>query len=323
VGLNFAVLANGQDITELIRDRLIRLVVHDVHGELSDSVEIELDNRDLRVETLTTGAELSVAIGYGDELVDKGLYQVDETEEPLETDTILIHAKAAKTKASFKAPRNATYDNVTIGALVQLVAERHGFTPSVSTQLASIQYEHINQEGESDMNMLSRLARDHDALSKPVDNRLLFKTKDESKTVSGKTIPPIVISDPTESRGKVTVTERSNYRSVVAYWYDDEVAEQKKCIAGQGEPIFTIRRHYTDGNKCQAAADAKLRALQRGIKTMTISRPLMPDAIAEGALTIANHKPIANGLWVIEEVTHTIASGQFAVSDFVLHLPKT
>lgn len=320
--VNYQIKANGNDITHLIRDRLLQLVIRDVHGELSDTLEIELDNRDLKIQPPSTGAELSVYIGYGDQLINKGVFQVDELSEPLEVDTITIHAKAARMKQSYKAPRDRTYDNITIGALVEQVAARHGFLPAVSPDLASIHYEHLSQHGESDMNMLSRLAREHNALTKPVANRLLFVPKDQARSASGQAIPPIQISDPTQSRGNVTSTERNNYLSVVAYWYDEDKAERVKVTSGTGEPVFTIRYRYPSADKAQGAADAKLRALQRGLKTMRLNRPLMPEAMAEVAVIVSGHKASANGDWVAEEVTHTIAGGQFATSDFVLHLPK-
>lgn len=318
----FEILANGNDITKLISDRLIRLVINDVHGEKSDTVEIEIDNRDLLVELPSTGAELSIAIGFGDELVDKGLYQVDELEEPLDEDKITIHGKASKIKQSFKAPRSENYDDITIGDLVALIAGRHGFKASVSSSLSVISYEHINQEAESDMNLLTRLGRENGALVKPISNNLLFVTKDESKSASGKAIAPIIISDAANSTGRVNITERNNYESVKAYWYDEEKSERQEVTIGNGEPIYTIRRHYKDAEKCQAAAEAKLRSLKRGTKSLELSRPLMPEAIAEGPLIIKEHKASANGDWVIEDVTHTIADGQVATSEFTLHLPK-
>ncbi len=320
--VKFEVLANGNDITKLISDRLVRLVVNDVDGEKSDTVEIEIDNRDLLVELPSTGAELSIAIGFGDALIDKGLYQVDELEEPLDEDKITIHAKAAKIKQSFKAPRSENYDDITVGALVELIAGRHGFKASVSSKLSAIHYEHINQEAESDMNLLTRLGRENDALVKPIANNLLFVTKDESKSASGKAIDSITISDPSNSTGRVTITERNNYKSVKAYWYDEEKSERQEVTIGNGEPIYTIRRHYKNAEKCQAAAESKLRSLKRGTKNLELSRPLMPEAIAEGPIIIKNHKESANGNWVIEEVTHTIADGQVATTEFALHLPK-
>ncbi len=320
--VNYQVKANGQDITRILQTQLLMLRVTDAQGDTSDTVEIELDNRGQRFQFPETGASLDVSIGYGDDLIFKGTYEVDEIEEPLESDTLTIHGKAAKMKASFKAPRDASFDDITLGALVEQIAGAHQFEPVISDTLAAIHFEHIDQVGESDMNLLTRLARDHGAMAKPVANRLLVLTKDEAKTAKGNEIQPLVIDDPAPSRGRVTIAERSNYQQVKAYFFDEDIQERQEVTAGSGEPIYVIRTRYPTAERAQAKADAKLRALQRGKKSMALTRPLIPELIAETPITVKNHKDSANGDWIVEEVTHQIVNNQVGTSSMILHLPK-
>lgn len=319
--INFELIANGQNITGLIKSRLLLLQITDSQGETSDSFNLEIDNRDQKVPLPPTGATVDISIGYGDKLVFKGTYEVDELEEPLEVDTILIHGKAAKLKQSFNAPKNASFDDISLNQLVAQIASEHNFTPVVSEQLANIHFEHIDQNGESDMNLLSRLVRDRGGIVKPVANRLLVLIKDKAKTASGKQIPITIIDDPRDSKGRVTIVERNNFKSVKAYWFDEAKSERTEVSAGSGEPVYVIRHRYKDAETAQAKADAKLRSLQRGKKTLNLTRPLMPNLLAEGPVKIANHKSSANGDWIVEEVTHTITADQVATSQITLHLP--
>lgn len=320
--VNFEIKANGDDITALIKSRLLFLQISDSQGEKSDSFDLEIDNRDELVSFPETGANLDISIGYANNLVFKGTFEVDELEEPLETDTISIHGKAAKLKQSFKAPKDASFDDVTLGELVNQIASEHDFQPVISNSLASVRFEHIDQVGESDMNLLSRLVRDRGGIVKPVANKLLVLIKDEAKTASGKDIPSITISDPASSKGRVNIVERNNFKSVKAYWFNEELNERQEVSAGDGAPCYVIRTRYKDEETAMAKAESKLRALQRGQKTLTLTRPLMPELLAEGPVKIENHKSSANGDWIVEEVVHTIAADQPATSQITLHLPR-
>lgn len=321
--VDYMVLANGIDITAKIRDRLVKLSLHDAAGIESDTVTIELDNRDNVIMLPPRGAMLRVWIGYEGELVFKGAYEVDELEEPLDDEALVIHGKAAKMSTAFKAPRDRTYDDITLGTLVAQIAAAHGYEPAVSEALATIVFEHIDQRGESDMNLLTRLARDHGAVAKPVADKLVVVAKAASESVSGAELPTITIDDPENSTGRVTLTGESEYRSVVAHWFDEAAQQRQAVTAGEGEPVYTMRQSYTDTDTAQAAADAKLGELQRGTATLSLTRPLTPSIMPEGILSLVNHKPSANSRWLVENAEHVISSGDVAYTTVSAVTPNT
>lgn len=330
---DYRITANDTDITAKIRKRFLKLTLQDSAGEDSDTVAIELDNRDNLIRLPATGAELKVWIGEPGALVFKGAYQVDELEEPLDDQALVIHGKAAKMLGGIKAPRDATFDGVTLGALVAKMAAEHGYIPAVSPALAGHVFTHIDQRAESDMNLLTRLSRDLGAVAKPVGGRLVVVPKGEAKSVTGNALAAVVIDDPHNSSGRVTIQERNDYQSAVAYWFNE--AEQRKvpavaglvagAVAVFGEaaqdagqavddaaslvgPRYIIRKTYTDQKSAQEAAAAKLKQLQRGKSTMSITRPLTPGIVAEGRLDVRNHRASANRLWQVESVTHVVGA---------------
>jgi hypothetical protein len=63
------------------------------------------------------------------------------------------------------------------------------FGALVSQQLALIAIEHIDQSNESDLHLLTRLARQHGAVSKPVAGFLVFVFKGEAKSATGQQLP--------------------------------------------------------------------------------------------------------------------------------------
>ena len=307
---DFKVIANSEDITAKIRDRLLRLAVHDASGLQSDTVSLTLDNRDGAIAFPATGAALEVWLGYKNTALEyKGLYEVDELEDSLDTDELTIHGKAARMKGSLKAPKDASYDDISLGDLVGKIADTHGYEAAISDTLAAVMFPHIDQKGESDLNLLSRLAREHNAIAKPVNDKLVILEKSQAKSVSGKDLPTITLSDRSNSTGRVSIHERTDYQAVTAYWFDEANQQRVPVTAGSGEPVYVMRDNFTDEDKATAAAAGKLEDLRRGKASLSLTRPLTPTIMPEGVLTLANHKPSVNGDWTVEEVDHVIESG--------------
>ena len=77
----FLILADSVNITALVADRLVDLVITDKAGVKSDRLELVIDDRDERLELPETGAKLEVSIGYrGGSLARMGSYVVDGIE---------------------------------------------------------------------------------------------------------------------------------------------------------------------------------------------------------------------------------------------------
>ncbi len=319
---NFKIVINGEDKTSLFKPRLISLKVSESQGDRADTIDIEVDNRGRKIPLPKTGAVIEISIGYGDKLVSKGEFEVDELEEPIAIDTIRIHAKASKIKESFKAPKNATYDDITLRDLTQKIADTHGFEAVVSSDLSVVEYDHIDQVSESDMNLLSRLAVEQGAVLRPIANRLLILPKGEAKKASGSKIETIKISDSKDSKGRLVISERSKYKKVIAHWFDEMTQERKEVSEGSGEPVFTIRNRAKNEARAQALAKAKLQALQREVKKLSLTRQLMPRVVAEGKIEISGHKNSINDTWVVSEVTHSISVNSAATTSMSLSLPN-
>ncbi|OCH08104.1 hypothetical protein A6E09_17295 [Aliivibrio fischeri] len=318
----FKIIANGKDITRLINDRLERLTIHDETGGQSDSLTIDIDNRNGEVKLPSTGATLEVFIGIGEDLIPKGVYQVTELEEPLDEDVLTIHATAAEFKGGIKAPKDRTFDNITYGELITLIANEHGLTPIVSDVLANVMFEHVDQKAESDLNLLTRLGRQYDAVAKPVANRLLVTPKGEGKTASGKSMDDIVISDPANSTGRVTISERTDCGAVIAHWFDEAKQKKRMVKVGASEPVITMRRQFVSEQEAHFAAAAELAKKQRGKKSLSLARPLCPEMTAESRVILENHKASANGLWIVESVDHVIEGEGMSLSTAKLTTPN-
>ncbi len=301
----FRILADSQDITDRIRDRLLSLRVTDEAGIKSDTVDIKLDDRDALIAWPEHGAELEVSLGYKETgLTRIGLYVVDEVEHGGPPNALTIRAKASDMRHSLKAPRTRVWDNVTLADMLTTIAGEHGLVPKIGESLAAVSYAHIDQTEESDLHLLTRLARENSAVTKPVAGNLIFTPRGESKSISGQELPTIQILASQIQRHQMTQADRGKYAAVLTHWHDPIKAERVPVKVGQGEPVYTLRHTYPDNDQAIRAAQAKLEALQRGTGTLSLTLIGNSDLMAEAKLELKGIRDRVDGEWLIQSVEH-------------------
>ena len=77
--------------------------------------------------------------------------------------------------------------------------------------------EHIDQTEESDLHFLSRLSKDHDAISKPVESRLLFVPRGEARSASQQPMPALTLSREALTSYSFTLADRGKYEAAIAH----------------------------------------------------------------------------------------------------------
>ncbi|MEW8420158.1 MAG: contractile injection system protein, VgrG/Pvc8 family [Candidatus Thiodiazotropha endolucinida] len=303
----FRILADSQDITDRIRDRLLSLRVTDEAGIKSDTVEIKLDDRDALVVWPERGAELEISLGYHQSgLTRLGLYIADEVE----------HGGPPN------APRTRIWDNVTLADMVTTIAGEHGLVPKISEPLALVRYTHLDQTEESDLHLLTRLARENSAVTKPVAGNLIFATRGESKSISGKDLPTTQIVASQVQRHQMTQADRGKYAAVLTYWHEPMKAERVPVKVGRGKPVYTLRHTYPDSEQATRAEQAKLEALQRGTGTLSLTLIGTTELMAEAKLELKGIRDRVDGEWLIQSVEHQFDNQGF-VTRIESETPKT
>lgn len=304
----FRVLANGADITAKITDRLLSLTVTDEAGEKSDTVEIRIDNRDRAVATPPKGAELAVSLGYeGLGVTYQGLYTVDETEVGGPPDYLTIKGKAADMRGEWKAQKTRSWHDVSLGQLARTIAGEHGLTPAIGADLDGIALGHVDQTDESNLHLLTRLARQYGAVAKVAAGNLVLARKGEAKSVSGKALGAVAVSMAEVESWSLTAADRGKYAAVVATHHDQAGNRKVEVRVGEAEgPAYRLRNEYPTEAAARAGADSKLAGLKRGEATLTLNLSVgRPAAAAEAPLSVSGLHPDADGAWTISKVTHT------------------
>jgi phage protein D len=317
---DFKVTADGSDITAAIRDRLVDLRITDEAGEDSDTLEIKLDDRDGIIELPRTSVELEVWLGYGDEAVGMGLYVVDEISVEFVPAQMRITARAANfsnsdtarnRRTSLRAPQSRDWHQTTLGEIVNKIAEEHGYEARICEKLSAKDIEHVDQVDESDLNLLMRLAKDHDAVAKPAGGRLIFLSRSDIKTADGRQPDTVELTPQDVSGGSLIMPERSKYAAVIAHYHDIELGKEVEVQAGEGTPVFRIRRSYPDSPTARNAAEARLRAFERGKFELNLGMPGNPLLAAGTPIILTGFRSGVDGDYRATHVEHTLDSSGF------------
>lgn len=305
--VSFQVIADGKDITDKIKDRLISIDITDEAGGKSDKAVIEIDDRDNLVEMPPTGATLRIALGFEGELTEMGQFVVDDLGGDLFPASMKIEAKAADMIQGIRARRTRSWEKVTLRDIVSKIAGEHGLKPAVGDSVKSAFFEYLAQTSESDLNFLTRLARDLDAVAKPAGGALVVVKRGEGKSASGRTLPVHDIYLDEIDTGTWSITSRGKYGRVVAEWGERGSATLHKVTVGDQEPELTLRHPYATKAEAERAAQSALDRSERASGTMSINLGgFDPGLMAEAKVNFADIKAELRGEWLIKKVSHRL-----------------
>ena len=325
----FRIYADRVEITAAIRDRLIELVVTDEACIQSDELKLTLDDRRREdgaiAELPKIGTVLTVSLGYAETTrVAMGRFIVDEVEMRSPPTTLTVSAKAADMVGPFRSPKTRSWDEATLGQLVEAIAAEHRYQAKIDPELGAIAIPHLDQTEESDMALLTRLASKHDAVAKPVAGLLVLARQGAIKTITGQVMPTISLnpSDLAEWRyrhvarkpGGSGATKDASTQTppttatggAKAYWWDFEKGERREVTSGK-PPFEEIRYVHATEAEAKAAAATKKNRGERGQGELSFSLPGDPRLAAEGRLSISLRPGIPTD-WRIKRVEHRLGT---------------
>ncbi|HGY0940921.1 TPA: contractile injection system protein, VgrG/Pvc8 family [Vibrio cholerae] len=311
---DFSLSADGEDITAVIRKNLISLTLTDNAGSESDRLAVTVSLPD-SVATPKKGAVLRLGLGFNGELLDKGNYVVDEVTSSGPPRRVQIVANAApmdnrKQPGSLQTQKTRSFDDVTLGDVVKTVASDHGLVPRINSELDSIKVTHIDQVGESDMNLLTRLAKRYGAVSKPANGYWLFLKEGEGKSASGKALKNITIRPEEVTNWQCRFSSRNDVRRVVATYHDLESGETKEVSTGTGDPEFRIVFKYPNYEEAKAAVMARAKSVKAGSDTLDVTmaaRSSLMALVAEGHIDLQGFGDVEDGKWRLKAVEWSLS----------------
>jgi phage protein D len=301
----YKIVANGVDITALINDRMLMVRTIDKPGSSSDDFELRLDDRDGAITLPKRGAKMEVFMGYsGQKLTLMGTYTVDEIEVSGPPDTIVVRSKSSDTRSSAKTTRSGSWEGKSLASIVSDVATRNGWKPECTVQTS---VERADQLSESDLNFVTRLAKQYDCTAKVADGKLIVLPRQGGVSASGKTLGVLVIKRSDVSRWQFRLGD-DNVKSAVKTSYADKkgalvtVQLDNEDSTDGLPPIHTDRHIHPNKTAAEAAAKARLAGFNRSTAGVRLEMPGRTDLFAEREIDAQGFKVGLDGSYLVDSV---------------------
>lgn len=320
----YKVVVNGIDITSKVNSRLINMTVTDNRGIEADSVSLELSDHDGLLDIPPKDAIVEVWIGWSTTgLVFKGKYLVKERIHSGTPDILSIRAISADLKASLKRKREGSFHDKTIGEIISSLAARNGLNVVIQEKLASIKLAHIDQN-ESDANLMTRIADEHDAIATIKNSTLLFMAKGKAETVSGQSLPEIEITRRQGDRHNFSdTTEGDDISGVTCYYYDLKKALKQHVMVGNSSlNVREVRHIFRDRETAFHKAQAEYNQIKRKATSFSYSFSRgRPELIPEMTFKFTGLKaPIDDIIWLGTRVVHVLDGAGGFKTDVLLEV---
>lgn len=294
----------------LIHERLNRWSLEDSSGIDGDSLTLTINSDE--IDGLPPkGEKFTVYMGG----VERGNFQISSRAFSLHPRSVTLVMTIApfsvKDSTAYRARTSASWDGATIGKIVSDCVSPHGFEPVVHPKLKNIVIAHIDRTDEGVQAFLRRMAKQYDAVAKPVDSKFIFAPKGLAKSASGQAIETVTLSLPDGNspnnanfvniRGDLD--GRFEFNGVKAFYLLTQTGTRKEVQLGSA-PFKALRQDKNNQLEAEQACAAELRKIQREGRKLTIQAPVNPTVFAEGLIHLDDSFPdIVKGMCSIDKVS--------------------
>ncbi len=323
----YKIEVEDHDITYLIAGRLISLTLKDNRGLVVDSLEIELDDTDGQLEIPPEGAIIQAWIGWSNTgLVHKGKFKVESTSHRGAPDVLTISAFSNDISEGLKQKRERSFSKKSIQEIFETIGTEYELKIIVHDSLSSLIISYIAQN-ESDANLITRIADEHDAIATVKNGHLILLPRGTSQTVSGLPLPTVyIIRAEGDGHNYTTGTGTDRITGVKAFYYDGSNAKKLYVVAGDSEDnLKEIRYIHRDKKTAELAAQAEYNRCKRSAQKLSYTLAYgRPDIIPEQEFIFSGLKPqIEDIVWLGTNITHTINDTGFTTSvELEVQLPN-
>ena len=314
---DYDVIVEGTSITSKLRPVLLELSVSDEAGQESDTCQIVIDDRGGIIEIPRKGAKIAIWMGYKNRLAFMGLFVVDDIQVGSPPRKMTISGRAADMTKKMKEQKTRGFENKTIGDIAKQVAGDHGLQAQVSKNLANRKIPFIGQTEESDIHLMSRLAKDHGAVSKPANGKWLFVEKGDGKSATGKTLSPVIITPEKCLSWSIKLKDRPQHKEAKGNWHDRKTGARKtETAAASSKGTAANMLRFDKPNKDEAKWAAQGKAKDLKASESSLSAEMIGDTSIMGGAP-AKTVGLRNGLdlsWTLKRADHKFSNGGYLTS---------
>ncbi|KJY83275.1 hypothetical protein TW81_09735 [Vibrio galatheae] len=283
----YAIYVNNEDVTANVTPHFSELSLTDNHKDEADDLTLTLSSKFQRPAYKD---EIKVFLGYEEEEKVEffGLFYVQST-SVRNNRVLTINATSVDFNSRLKERRSQTYETP-LDQVISDVANRNSL--ALRAVITDAPLTHYEQNNESDLAFVQRLAKEHNAIFN-IKNATLYFVQGEQE------VPKVELDIDECFESDITYSNTSTYGSAQAMFQDTKQNKAVTARVGEGEPVLVVKGHWETYEEAEQAAK---QALERANAEQ-----------AEGICTIAgrrifagSHLDLADDSFSISKVTHTV-----------------
>lgn len=312
------IFVNGNPVASIFNERLISVTLVDKEGVTSDSIRCELNDGNPFAAIPQKGDIITANIGYLETGVAFfGNYTVDDPEIECLPYKMTISGRGANIRDQEKQHRSRHWDKKSVKDIVTEIASENGLSAIVDAEVGAHVYEWFGQQDESDLHVLERLARRHNALFSIKGGKLIFAKKRSGMSPGGAGLTPVVATpiNIVEGTCRTNFANRNKFKKVKARIQDRNKAELVEIeIEGhpEGTVDFTLPEPFADEAEAEKAANSKAKHLKSETIRTRVTVWGDPTIRAGAPFTYAGVRPGIDGIeFIIETATHRLSKSGY------------
>lgn len=292
--VNVYIIVNGNPLSVLAGVELVSVDIIDEIGIYADQLTLTFTAGFLRP---SGGDKIQIFVN----MINYGLYLVQET---IKTEKLLtVKAISANFKDSLKEKKSRSFEKMSLCKLVKKIAGEHQLVTKCTIEA---EIKHLSQDNESDISLLARLAKEHNATFNIKQNTIIFLKEDEQD------LPLFTIFEKEVESYEIRETTKNQYSSCKAIWRDTKQGKDMSVIVGEGKPQFVLKGNFKDKAEAKTKAEAKLKAIKQEAKTGRIT--IYGQEIRAGGKLLLVGFFLDDGIHKIKKVTHKIGESGYRIT---------
>lgn len=331
---DWAIRANGKDVTQAFWPHLISIRVRDESKDEADTLTLTLANANLDLAPPTQGDELEVLMGYQNALLAVGKFVVDKVTTQGPPDQLVIACKSA----AFAKPhggvsmepwlvrKTRSWEAGTLDTIAKTIAGEHGVELVAPADLLAMATPHLDQTEQEDTALLYALIEPRGYLVKVAEGKLILARQSAGNSTNartGATVPAVTIRKGQVSTYVGEWGERQVYDKVISHWHDPATGVTNYETAGEGSRTFRFVNPAPDQATARDWAKGSLAKYQRQGGKMSLTMPGRVDLQSEQLVTLEEFpyplsaSPTQAAIakqWILKSVEHVLSRSGFTTS---------
>ncbi len=311
---------NGRPVASIFNERLISVTIVDKEGVTSDTISCELDDGSPFAAIPRKGDTITAMIGYAETgLADFGSYTAEDPEVRCLPYGMTVNGKGANFRDKIKERKKRHWDNKSVKDIVSEIAGDNSLIPTIDDEVGAHVYEWFGQQDESDIHVVERLARRHNALFSIKNGRLIFAAKGTGTSPSGSALTPVIATPDNILFGscRTVFAHRNQFNKVKARAQDRNKAELIEVEAesdSEGTAEYTLPEPYADEAEATQAAKSKAKDLKSETIQTSVSVFGDPTIRAGAPFRYQGVRPELDGIdFIIVTATHRLSKSGYTV----------